>query len=322
MPDRSFDRRALLRLGTTALLGAAGLPAARAAGFPSKPVRVVVAFTPGAAPDLLARSIGSALSRRWNTPVIVDNKLGAEGVISSEFVAKAPPDGHTLYLATMGNIALAPAVVERLPYDASKAFRGIGFIAVNPFAILLRQDSTIRSVADMVARSKQKTLNYGSGGTLAPLIGGAIARETGADFQYIPYKGAQLALTDLLGGQLDMVIADLPSLMPFQVQGKARLLAVTSQARSALAPDVPTVAESGYKEINFSTWYALVGPSGMPRDIVTQLNADLAEALRTPDVLRQMQTMGLTPQASTPEALDQLMQSEIQRWGTVVRTKR
>ena len=322
MPTPFFSRRTLLRLSALGPLAPlASLPAA-AADFPTKPVRIVVAFTPGAAPDVLARSLSGALSKRWGTAVVVDNKLGADGVISSDFVAKAPPDGHTLYLATMGNIALAPHMVDKLPYDAKKAFRGIGFIAANPFAILARHDSPIRSVAEMVSVSKSKPLNYGGAGTLGPLVGNIIAKRTGADLQYVAYKGAQPAITDLLGGQIDLVIADLPSLLPFQARGQARLLAVTTEARNALVPDVPTMAEAGFKDFDFSTWYGLVAPGGTPKDIVAKINADLLEALRSPEVSRQMQTMGLVPRASAPEAMDQLMLSEIDRWGQLVKNQR
>lgn len=311
----------LLRVMAGVLLGAP-VTAVQASDFPSKPVKLIVSFTPGAGPDLVARSISVVLSRRWNTPVIVENKTGADGAIASDFVAKAPADGHTLYLATMGNIALLPAMTERLPYDARKAYSGVSFIAANPFAILVRDDFPARTMAELVALSKRKQMNYGGAGTLGPLIGGLVEKRTGADLQYIAYKGAQPAITDLLGGQIDMVVADLPSVMPFNSKGKGRLLAITTAVRSPIAPEVPTISESGYPDFDISTWYALVAPAGTPKSIVRKLNTDLSDALSSPEVVKQFQTLGMSPKASTPEAMDSLIQREIDRWDSVVKQKR
>lgn len=322
MPRIAIDRRtSLILAGATVLAPLAALGATEPA-FPRRPVRLIVAFTPGAAPDLLARALAAALSRKWNVPVVVENKLGADGVISADHVAKSAPDGHTLYLATMGNLALAPAMVDKLPYDAATAFRGVSFVAANPFAMLLRQDSPLRSVADLVSQSRKAPLNYGSAGTLGPLIGGLIAKRTGADLNYVPYKGAQPAITDLLGGQIDLVIADLPSLLPFQAKGQGRLLAVTTEQRAAQAPDVPTLAESGYKDFDFSTWYAVVAPRATPGDTVTQISLDVAEALKTAEVTRQLQMLGLSARPSTPDAMDALLRNELARWGALVRQQR
>lgn len=305
-----------LALSTIALAGPS-----RAADFPSRAVRIVVAFTPGAAPDIVARALADVLAKKWGVPAIVENKTGADGVIASDTVAKAAPDGHTLYLATMGNIALLPATTDKLPYDPATAFRGVSFVAGNPFAILLSNGSPAKSVDELVKLSKKKPLTYGSAGTLGPLIGAQLVKQTGADFTYVPYKGAQPALIDLAGGQIDMVIADLPSLLPTQQQGRGKILTVMTKARSSLAPEVPTMVESGFKDFNFSTWYSIVVPSKTPNATVEKLNADVTEALANPDVVKRLLTLGMSPQPSTSKAIDELIKSDMALWAKVVKDK-
>lgn len=314
-----LTRRCWLHLAVA--LCAVGAAAAQAADFPAKTVRIIVSFTPGAAPDIVARAIADALAKKWGAAVIVENKMGADGVIASDAVAKAAPDGHTLYLATMGNLALAPAIVEKLPYDAAASFRGVSFVAGNPFAIMLGNGSPVKSIAELVQLSRAKPLTYGSAGTLGPLIGAQLIKHTGLDITYIPYKGAQPALIDLAGGQIDMVIADLPSLLPTQQQGRGRILSVTTKVRSKLAPDVPTLAEAGFSDFDFSTWYGLVAPARTPDAVVEKLNADLVEVLAHPDVVRRLLALGMTPQASTARAMDELIRSDLERWAKVVKEK-
>ena len=315
----AFARRFARHLVAASCMTAA--VAAQAMDFPNKPVRIIVSFTPGAAPDIVARALGDALTKKWGKAVIVENKTGADGVIASDAVAKAAPDGHTLYLATMGNLALAPATVEKLPYDAATAFRGVSFVAGNPFAIMLGNSSPVKTIDELVQLSRKKPLTYGSAGTLGPLIGAQLVRQTGLDLTYIPYKGAQPALIDLAGGQIDMAIADLPSLLPTQRQGRGRILAVTTKARSKLAPEVPTLAEAGFKDFDFSTWYAVVVPSKTPDALVERLHADVAEALAHPDVVQRLLTLGMTPQASTPRAMDELIKRDLEQWARLVREK-
>lgn len=297
------------------------LSVAAGAAFPERPIRVVVAFSPGSAPDIVARTLGEQMSKTLKVPVLVENKLGADGVIASDSVAKAAPDGHTLYLATMGNLALASATIKTLPYDAATAFRGVGFVANNPFAILVKHDLPVRSVADLIQAShgKSQGLNYGSAGTVGPLVGAEIKRRTGANMTYILYKGAQPALVDLVGGQLDMVIADLPSLLPLHQQGKARLLVVTTEKRSALAPDIPTMGESGFKGFDVSTWYAMVAPNGTPDGVIGKLNEALNGALKSAEVSKHLSGLGMTASGSTPKELDDLIRLERERWERMVR---
>ena len=289
------------------------------AKFPTKAVRMIVAYTPGSAPDIVARTLAEPLARAWGQPVIVENKLGADGVIANDAAAKAPADGHTLYLATMGNLALAPATIAKLPYDARRAFSGVTFVASNPFALLLGSDIPARTIDEAIKYSQSKGgLRYGSAGTLGPLVGASINKHTGAGLVYVPYKGAQPALIDLIGGHIDMVIADLPSLLPYHKQGKARLLAVTTGTRSSLAPDIPTAAEAGYKDLDFSTWYAIAAPRATPRSTISKINKDAAEILRNPEVMRQLNQLGLAPASSTPEEMDRIIARDIDKWTQLV----
>lgn len=294
---------------------------AQNAEFPKKPVKIIVSFSPGSAPDIVARNLAEHLAKKWGQGVLVENKLGADGVIANDTVAKAAPDGYTLFLATMGNLALTPATFGKLPYDPATSFRGVTFIAENPFAILLGKNISANSVSELVNLSKAKVngLSYGSAGTLGPLVGNLVKKRTGADMTYIPYKGAQPAIVDLLGGQIDMVIADLPSLLPYQQQGKGRVLVVTSESRSSLAREVPTMAESGFKDIDISTWYAVVAPGSTPSPLIDKINADVTQVLKLPEFSKALLTLGMTPQSSTPRFVDDLINRDMERWARVVR---
>ncbi|HEY9280953.1 MAG TPA: tripartite tricarboxylate transporter substrate-binding protein [Eoetvoesiella sp.] len=299
----------------------AGIAQAQDTTFPTRPVKIIVPFSPGSAPDLVARALSEPLGKKWNQAVVVENKLGAGGVIASETVAKSTPDGYTLYLATMGNLALAPTMFDTLSYDPKTAFKGVSFVAENPFAILLGKNVQANSLQELIALSKSTTkgLDYGSAGTLGPLVGDLIKQETGANISYIPYKGAQPAIIDLLGGQIDMVIADLPSLLPYHAQGKARVLVLTSESRSDLAPEIPTMSEAGFKDFDISTWYSVVVPSATPKAVIDKLNADVSEALKTPAFTKQLLTLGMVPKSSTPEFMDQLIARDMKRWGELIK---
>lgn len=304
------------------MVGAVGAANAQAAkAFPSKPVRIVVAFSPGSAPDVVARALSDRLSARWGQSVVVENKLGADGTIAADFVARSAPDGHTLLMATMGNLVLTPLTMPNLPYDGRAAFRGAGFITNNPFAILVSNQIPANTIQEFVALSKSRShgLNYGSAGTLGPLVGDLITKRTGADLAYIPYKGVQPALVDMVGGQINSAIADLPSLMPLAQQGKAKLIAVTTKERSAMAPDVPTLVEAGYQDVDFSTWYALAAPAATPDDIIAQVNAGINAVLQTPEVIERLKGLGMTPTQMSPQELDQLIEKELARWAVIVK---
>jgi tripartite-type tricarboxylate transporter receptor subunit TctC len=292
--------------------------------FPNRPVRAIVCFPVGSAPDIVARNLGERLNRQWKQGMIVDNRVGADCMIASDAAAKAPADGYTLYVATMGALALNPSTVERMPYDPHSAFAGVSFIAENPFAVLLRDSVAAKTPNDLVelGRTRAGGLNFGSAGSFGPLVGSVFRKTTGAAMTYVPYKGVQPALVDLMGGQIDMVIGDLPSLVSTHRQGKGRLLVVTSSRRSALVPEIPTMAEAGYKDFDFSTWYAVVVPGATPRVLIEKISADVVTALQAPELKQQLLTLGLVAQPSRPEIVDGLIKTDIAKWAALVKANK
>lgn len=321
LPDRL---RACLLAALAAGCAGSALAQGASAEFPGRPIRAIVCFPVGSAPDIVARSLGERLNRQWKHGVIVDNRVGADCMIASDAAAKAAADGYTLYVATMGALALNPSLIDKLPYDPHTAFAGVSFIAENPFALLLREGVPAKAPADLaeLGRTRPGGLNFGSAGSFGPLVGNVLRKAVGANLTYVPYKGVQPALVDLLGGQIDMVIGDLPSLVPTHRQGKARLLAVTSAKRSALAPEIPTMAEAGYRDFDFATWYAVVAPGATPRALIERINADLVSALQSPELRQQLLALGLVAQPSRPETVDQLIRTDITKWAALVRANR
>ena len=312
----------------TALLGLAALLPAEAAfaqttAFPSKSVRIVVAFPVGSSPDLVARAVGDELAKFWNHPVVVDNRAGAGAIIGTDAVAKAVPDGHTIYLATLGALALNPHLYKNLPYDPVQDFQGITYVAENPFAIAVHPSVQAETIHELVALSRTHgKLNYGSGASFAQLTGEAFKTRTGTVLTHVPYKGVQQAITDFLGGQVQVIFADLPSILPFHKSGKARILGLTGARRSGIAPDIAAIAESGYRGFDYSTWYAFVAPSATPRPVIDKLNADTVGVLNRTDIRKRLETLGLDVRPSKPDDVNQLVKTEIQKWGQVVKAAR
>ena len=302
-----------------ALLVPAG-PAAAQGAFPAKNVRIVVAFPVGSSPDLVARAVGDELAKTWNQAVVVDNRAGAGAIIGTDAVAKAAPDGHTIYLATLGALALNPHLYRKLPYDPVQDFQGITYVAENPFALAVHPSVQATTIAEFVALSRSSgKLNYGSGASFAQLTGEAFKNRTGAVITHVPYKGVQQAVTDFLGGQVQVIFADLPSILPFHKSGKARILGLTGARRSGIAPEIAAIAESGYPGYDYSTWYAFVAPSATPRAVIDRLNADTVRVLGRADIRQKLEALGLDVRPSRPDELNQLVKAEIQKWGQVVK---
>ena len=293
---------------------------AQASAFPSKSVRIVVAFPVGSSPDLVARAVGDELAKIWNHPVVVDNRAGAGAIIGTDAVAKAAPDGHTIYLATLGALALNPHLYKKLPYDPVQDFQGITYVAENPFALAVHPSVQANTIAEFVALSKASgKLNYGSGASFAQLTGEAFKNRTGAVITHVPYKGVQQAVTDFLGGQVQIIFADLPSILPFHKSGKARILGLTGARRSGIAPEIAAIAESGYPGYDYSTWYAFVAPSATQRPVIEKLNADTVGVLNRADIRKRLEALGLDVRPSKPDDVNQLVKAEIQKWGQVVK---
>jgi tripartite-type tricarboxylate transporter receptor subunit TctC len=299
---------------------AASAFAAAAQGFPTKPIRLVVTFPPGGAPDILARLF--AEKAQLGQTVVVDNKAGAGGNIGAADVAKSAPDGHTLVMATVGTHSINGALYSKMPYDMVRDFAPVGHIASAPNLLVVNNDLPVKTVAELITYMKANPdkLSFGSPGigTSVHVSGELFKSMTGTQMQHVPYKGRQFAIPDLVGGQIQVMFDNMPSALPMAKEGKIRALAQTTARRSQAAPDVPTVAETvpGFEA---TTWFALFAPAGTPRDVVQRLNAELQRVFKLPDVAERMKTLGLEPWISTPEELAAYQAREIVKWAKVVK---
>ena len=311
-----------LALGATLLSAlCASLPAlAQTPAWPSKPVRIVVTFPPGGAPDTLAR----ILADKWSAlgqPVTVDNKPGAGGNIGADMVAKSAPDGATLVLGTVGTHAINASLYAKMPYDNLKDFTPISFLASTPNLLVLNKDVPAQNVKELVALAKKTPLAFGSSGsgTSIHLSGELFNTLADVKMQHIPYKGRAQAIPDLLGGRIAMIFDNMPSALPLVKSGELKALGVTSAQRSPAAPDIPTIAEAGLPGFEATSWFALLGPAGMPRELQLRINQEVARVLALPDVKEKLAIQGLDPNPGTPEVLRALMQKETEKWAKVVK---
>ncbi|MEI6722383.1 MAG: tripartite tricarboxylate transporter substrate binding protein [Betaproteobacteria bacterium] len=291
------------------------------AQFPDHTVRLVVGFPVGSSPDLIARMLGEELAKGWKQPVVIDNRPGAGAILGSDSVAKAPADGYTVYIATLGALALNPHLYKKLPYDPVKDFAGITFLAENPFALAVNPGVPVKSVPELIAHAKANPgkLNFGAGASFAQLLGAAFNRRAGTDIVNVSYRGVQQAVTDFLAGQVQLLFADLPAILPQHKAGKARIVAITGSRRSPIAGEIPTLQELGLAGMDLPTWYAAVAPSGTPQPVLAKLNADIARVLAMPEVKKKLEAIGLDPRPSTPAYVDDLTKAEIAKWGVLVK---
>jgi tripartite-type tricarboxylate transporter receptor subunit TctC len=313
--------RAFLRLAAT--LTFASLTASPAlAAFPDKPLRVIVPFAPGGGTDAITRSLGIGLSEALGQPVIVDNKPGAGTIIGTDAVAKSAPDGYTLVMATFAH-AVNPALQPKLPYDTDKAFAPIALIGVSPNVLVVRADRPYKTVAELVAAAKAKpgSLTFASqgNGTSAHLAGELFKSLAKVNITHVPYRGAGPAMTDLLGGQVDMMFATAAAARPFVSAGKMRALAVTTAHRSPAYADVPTLAESGVPGYAAESWYGLYAAAGTPKDVIARLNDAVRRAVKADAFVKQTQAEGLAVNVGTPQELDRYVRAEEVRWRKVVK---
>ena len=318
MTSKPFFGSALcaLTLAVTALLPA---PAA-AQAYPSKPLRMVVTFPPGGAPDILARLFADRA--QLGQPVVVDNKPGAGGNIGAESVAKSPADGYTLVMGTVGTHSINGALYSKMPYDMVKDFTPVAHVASAPNLLVVNNDLPVKNVAELIAYMKAHPdkLSFGSPGigTSVHVSGELFKSMTGTTMTHVPYKGRAMAIPDLVGGSIQVMFDNMPSALPMAKDGKIRALAQTTAKRSAAAPDVPTVAETvpGFEA---TTWFAVFAPAGTPRDIVNRINAEMQRVFKLPDVADKMKALGLEPWISTPEELAAYQAKEITKWAKVVK---
>jgi tripartite-type tricarboxylate transporter receptor subunit TctC len=312
-----FTRRAI----AVSALGLAATSAfAQQAAWPTKPIRIVVTFTPGGAPATLARILADKWAALGQT-VTVDNKPGAGGNIGADFVAKSAPDGHTLVVGTVGTHAINAALYPNMPYNPQKDFTPVAFLASTPNLLVVNNNVPARTTQELIALAKKEQLNFGSSGsgTSIHLSGELFNTLAGVKMQHIPYKGRAAAIPDLLGGRLTMIFDNMPSALPLVKSGELRAIGVTSAQRSAAAPQIPTLAESGLPGFEATSWFALFAPANLPRDLQLKINAETARVLAMPDVKEKLATLGLEPSPGTPEQLATLVQTEMVKWAKVVK---
>jgi tripartite-type tricarboxylate transporter receptor subunit TctC len=308
---------------TLALASLAALPlGAQAQDYPTRPIRLVVPFPPGGPTDVLARIVATRLGERLKQPVVVDNKPGASGMVGADMVAKAAPDGYTL-LANASIHVINPSLYPKTAYDAIADFAPVSNLADVPLVLAVHPKLEARSVKDLVAlaKSSKPSLAFASAGnaTSQHLSGEAFKIAAGIDLLHVPYKGSAPALTDLIGGQVQLMFDSLPSAMPHLKAGTIRPLAVTTPKRSAALPEVPTVAESGYPEFAISTWYGIWAPAATPPAVVKRLSSEIAAIVRQSDVREQFAALGAEPVGNTPEEFAAFTKAELSKWAGIVK---
>ena len=290
--------------------------------FPARPVRMVIAFTPGSETDHLARTVGLKLAEQWGQQVVFDNRPGAGGIVASSIVANAPPDGYTLFTHSMAH-AITPAIHAKLPYDVARDFAPVSQIAGVPNVLVVTPASGVRSVKDLIAAAKQKpaVLTYGSGGLGSGMHMTAEHFRLVADISivHVPYKGGPESLTDLLGGRIQFVFSPIGIAVPLVKDKRLVALGITTATRSPALPDVPTIAEAGLPGFEFDTWYGVFAPGRTAQPILTRIAADVARALQSNDVKEKLALRGAVPKASTPQEFDRFVRAETEKLAKVVK---
>lgn len=295
---------------------------AQAETYPSRPIRMVVPFPPGGPTDVLARIVAPRLAERLGQPVIIDNKPGASGMLGADAVAKAAPDGHTLLVNASIHV-INPSLYPKQTYDAIADFAAVSNLADVPLVLAVNPKVAARSVKELVALSKsaKTSLAFASAGnaTSQHLSGEAFKVAAGIDMLHVPYKGSAPALTDLIGGQVQLMFDSLPSSMPFLKSGAIRALAVTTSRRSSALPDVPTIAEAGYPGFSMSTWYGVWAPAATPAAVVQRISSEIAAIVRLPEVRAQFEKLGAEPVGNTPAEFTAFTKAELVKWAGIVK---
>ena len=297
--------------------------AANAQQYPNKPIRIIVAYTPAGATDILARAVGQKMSETFGQPVVIENRPGANGNIGTDVAAKATPDGHTLLMVTAGTHGINPSLYRKLPWDAVKDFAPVSLVAMVPNIFVVNNSVPAKSIKEFIAylKASPNKFNYGSpgNGSTAHLSMELFKTMTGTNMQHIPYKGSAGVLTDVMGGQILATMDNMPPYLPQVKAGKIRALAVSTPKRSPAVPDVPTVAEAGVAGYSSGAWFGLVAPTGTPKAIVDKLASETQRILKLPDVNERLSALGAEPVGDSPTQFAAHITSEIAKWAKVIK---
>jgi tripartite-type tricarboxylate transporter receptor subunit TctC len=321
---RTGVRRRLLAVPLAAILAWAATPGpSLAAGFPDKPVRMIVPFPPGGPNDMLSRLLADAMGKELGQVVVIENKGGAGGTIGTDYVAKSTADGYTILLGGTASMSIAPSLYKNLHYDPVKDLAPVGLVGTAPSLLIVNSKLPIHSIGELIAYAKANPgkLNFASAGIGTPphLAGELFKSMAGVNIVHVPYKGGGPAMVDLVAGQVQLYFCGISSALPQVNQKVVRPLAVTSEKRTAQMPDMPTIAESGLPGYTVENWYAIAAPAGTPAAAIDRLNASLVKVLSLPNVKKEMALLGIDPKGSTPAELAAYQKTELAKWATVVK---
>lgn len=309
--------------GITAIALSLFAAAAAAQSFPSKPVRILVGFGAGGSTDIVARTLAQSLTADWKQNVLVENRPGASGMIAAELVAKSPPDGHTLMITPQTSLAVAPALYGKAAYDTMRDFTPITLTGYTPLLMVVHPSFPPKTFREFIALAKKskEPITFGSGGVGSSphMAGELMAAQLGIKITHVPYKGENPALADTIGGQIPIMFGNLPVAVPHVNSGRLRGLANTWSKRSPLAKDIPTVAESGFKDYAIATWFGLLGPANMPAELVMRIQRDTARLFNVPATKDKLTGMGVDLVLDTPEQFREYLKSEVARYSKVIR---
>ena len=318
--------RVVSRLSTAVLVSAllcCGAFAVAAQAYPARPIRFIVPFAPGGSTDTLARTLSTKLGEALGQQVVVDNRAGGNGNIGTDLVAHALPDGYTILLGYVANLAIGPSLYAKLPYDPVKDFAPITQLAVAPNILVVHPSVPVKNFREFIAyaQANPARINFASAAVASPghLSGELLNLAAGIHMQHVPYKGSGQAVVDLVGGQVQAMVSGMSSVMPHIKAGRLRPLAVTGSQRSPAVPDLPTIAESGFPRFEATAWYGVLAPAGTPPAIVTRLHDEIVRALKMPDVRERLEYVGFEIVGGTPAAFGAYIKSEIKKWAPVVK---
>jgi tripartite-type tricarboxylate transporter receptor subunit TctC len=317
-------RRRLLAAAGAGLALLAAAPAAWSAGWPDKPVKIVVPFSAGGSTDVVARMVGQKLSETWGQPVVIENRGGAGGNVGTDVVAKSAPDGYTLIMAS-GSITINPSIYPKMPFDTKKDLVPITNVASGPMLVVVQDSAPFKSLKDLLAAAKAQPgkLNFGSAGvgSQVHLAAENLAFAAGIDLTHVPYKGESAAYNDLIGGQVQMMVGNIAAAAALTGPGRLRALAVTGKTRSPLLPEVPTVSEAGLPGFENTGWFGLLAPAGTPADVVGKIHRDTVAVLADTQIKARLHVLGMSPVGSSPAELTRQMDAELVRWADVVKSR-